>query len=677
MYDKLKIALSGNPNVGKSTVFNALTGLKQHTGNWSGKTVEVACGNAKINGTELQIIDLPGTYSLTASGDEEEIARNFMCFEDYDAAVIVCDATTLERNLILVLQTLEITRKAVVCINMMDEAQKKGISIDREQLQKRLGVPVVLCSARNKHGIDELIRSACRISQENPNPLRIKYSATVENAAQAIENKLITDDCFDLPTRFCSLRLIDDEEVINTRITEHMSKKAATEISDLLNLYKSDSVKEAITGTIVGYAEKLAKCCIKKSAEKNLRDRKIDRIITGKYTAVPIMLLSLALILFITMYAANYPSELLTRLFAFIQAKLEIFLGFCHVPSFVTSLICDGIFKTVAWVIAVMFPPMAIFFPLFTILEDVGFLPRIAFNLDRYFKRADACGKQALTMCMGFGCNAVGVTGCRIIESKRERTIAQLTNNFAPCNGRFPTLIAIITMFIVSGSYGIFAHGLSAIVLTLIIVTGIIMTFIVSWALSKTLLRGTPSSFVLELPPYRKPQFGRIIVTSLLNRSLFVLGRALIVAAPAGLVIWLLANTNASGISLLQHISSFLDPFARIIGLDGVILLAFILGFPANEIVIPIIIMAYTGAGQLLDISDLSVLRELLVSNGWTMCTAVCTMLFSLMHWPCSTTCITIYKETKSLKKTALAILIPTVCGVTVCTVISTLSRLL
>jgi len=318
---------------------------------------------------------------------------------------------------------------------------------------------------------------------------------------------------------------------------------------------------------------------------------------------------------------------------------------------------------------------MAIFFPLFTLLEDLGYLPRVAFNLDKYFKKCSACGKQALTMMMGFGCNAAGVVGCRIIDSPRERLIAIITNNFVPCNGRFPTLIAILTMFFVASS-GIGGSVMSALLLTCLIVLGIAMTFVASKILSMTILKGIPSSFTLELPPYRRPQVGKIIVRSIFDRTLFVLGRAVMVAAPAGLVIWILANVTVGGDTLLNHFSGFLDPFARLMGLDGVILMAFILGFPANEIVVPIIIMSYMSTGTLIELDSLSELRQLFVENGWTWITAVSTMLFSLMHWPCSTTCLTIKKETQSLKWTLISFAVPTLAGIIICIAFANIARL-
>jgi ferrous iron transport protein B len=320
---------------------------------------------------------------------------------------------------------------------------------------------------------------------------------------------------------------------------------------------------------------------------------------------------------------------------------------------------------------------MAIFFPLFTLLEDLGYLPRVAFNLDNFFKKACAHGKQALTMCMGFGCNAAGIIGCRIIDSPRERLIANITNNFVPCNGRFPTLIAIITMFFAGVVAGPLQTVFSTILLTGIIVLGVVMTLLLSKILSRTILKGIPSSFTLELPPYRKPQIGKVIVRSVFDRTLFVLGRAVSVAVPAGLIIWVLANIHVGTPSLLSHCAGFLDPFAKLLGLDGYILMAFILGFPANEIVVPIIIMSYTATGSILELDSLDQLRQLLVSHGWTWLTAVCVMLFSLMHWPCGTTCWTIKKESQSWKWTFVSFLVPTITGIIVCFIVANTVRLL
>lgn len=407
------------------------------------------------------------------------------------------------------------------------------------------------------------------------------------------------------------------------------------------------------------------------------REQRLDRLLTSHATGIPLMLLLLAGVLWLTITGANYPSQLLSDGLFWVQDRLSDLFAYLNAPAWLHGALVLGVYRVLAWVVSVMLPPMAIFFPLFTLLEDFGYLPRVAFVLDHAFQRAKACGKQALTMCMGFGCNAAGVVGCRIIDSPRERLIAILTNNFVPCNGRFPTLIAIITMFFVGTSGGPGRGLLAALLLTGVILLGVFLTFGVSRLLSGTLLRGVPSSFTLELPPYRRPRIGQVVVRSVLDRTLFVLGRAAAVAAPAGLLIWLCANVQVGGDSILNWCTGFLDPFARLLGLDGVILMAFLLGFPANEIVIPIIIMAYLSTGSLLEFDSLDALRQLLVDHGWTWLTAVCTMLFSLMHWPCSTTCLTIGKETKSAKWTLLSIAIPTGIGMAVCFLVASAARLL
>ena len=438
--------------------------------------------------------------------------------------------------------------------------------------------------------------------------------------------------------------------------------------------YLPERVRDTAASCVVLRAEEI--CCeaVKAPPACSECDRRLDRFFTGKWTAVPVMLLLLALIFWITIAGANLPSALLSQLLFGAEPHFWRLAGAVGAPEWLSSLMIDGVWHTLSWVTAVMLPPMAIFFPLFTLLEDFGYLPRVAFNLDRCFQRAGACGKQCLSMLMGFGCNAVGVTGTRIIDSPRERLIAILTNVFVPCNGRFPTLILLLTIFFAGGSGA--SSFLPALLLAGLIVLGVLMTLLVSKLLSRTLLKGVPSSFTLELPPYRRPQVGKVIIRSVLDRTVFVLGRAAAVAAPAGLVIWLMANVNVAGGTLLSHCAAFLDPFARAIGLDGILLLAFILGFPANEIVLPIALMGYTASGTLAS-AEAGEFLAILTANGWTPLTAACAILFSLFHWPCSTTLITVWKETRSLKWTALSFLIPTAAGIAVCFAVAQLGRLL
>lgn len=674
------IALVGNPNVGKSTVFNALTGMRQHTGNWPGKTVSLASGNYIHKDQINEMIDLPGTYSLLAHSSEEEVTRNFICFEDCDVCVVVCDSTCLERNLNLVLQTLEITNKVVVCLNLCDEAKKKNIVIDTEKLSECLGVEVVMMSARNKIGFDELKEAVHRCGQKKKDFSNciVTYEDDIEQSIQKIRDGM---HVIGLNTRFLSLKLLEDTEsedfykrIENPNEVRNIVVKEQQRLKELgIYQHLEDHIVHALGNVAADISEE---CITFNNAQYFERDLKIDRIVTHKVWGVTLMIALLGVIFWITISGANVPSAMLSDFFAMLEEKLNIFLLQVGMNETLRSMLMDGVYKTLAWVISVMLPPMAIFFPLFTILEDFGYLPRIAFNLDGFFHKAKACGKQALTICMGFGCNAVGVSGCRIIDSPRERLIAILTNNFVPCNGRFPTLIAIITMFFAGTLSAPWNGLLSTILLTLVILLGVVLTFWISRILSATLLKGIPSSFTLELPPYRKPQFGKVIVRSIFDRTLFVLARAISVAIPAGFIIWIMANVNVEGISLLTHVATFLDPFAKLIGLDGVILLSFLLGFPANEIVVPIMIMAYMSSSYMMDMDNLFALKQLLIANGWTWVTAICTMLFSLIHFPCATTMLTIKKETGSWKWTAIAFLIPTITGILVCFLVAQGARL-
>lgn len=678
------VALAGNPNVGKSTVFNELTGLNQHTGNWPGKTVENAEGYYEFNGSIVKVVDLPGTYSLLSNSEEEEIARDYICFSKPDVVVVVADATSLERNLNLFIQISEITYKVLLCVNLIDEAKKKNIEIDFNLLEDELNSIVVPASARSGIGIDDLKKAILKELKSNKEKKHaITYSSYIEESVKKIENiinKAIEVD--KRKNRWLSIRILEgNKNILDSLYSKYDIKekyiKAIDDIkAGIKNIEANKSIEDQIVESIIKKAENISNRVVNSNEEYNKTQRKIDKILVSKKTGIPIMILTLLIILWITITLANYPSDLLARLFGMGEDFLRDVFGKVNLPSWVGGLIIDGVYTTLAWVISVMLPPMAIFFPMFTLLEDSGYLPRIAFNLDKCFKKCCSCGKQALTMCMGLGCNAAGVVGCRIINSPRERIIAILTNVFMPCNGRFPMLISIASIFIGGLAVGIKGSFISAITVTITIIFGVFVTLIISRILSKTILKGVPSNFILELPPYRKPQIGKVIVRSVLDRTLYVLSKSAVIAIPAGMVIWLFSNITVGDGTLLSICANFLDPFANLIGLDGYILMAFILGLPANEIVMPIIIMSYLRATTMLELSNLAELKELLVANGWTILTAINVMILCLMHFPCGTTLWTIKKETKSIKWTVLAFLIPTIVGISICFVTTQLWRL-
>ncbi|MBL8996707.1 MAG: ferrous iron transport protein B [Gemmatimonadetes bacterium] len=680
------VALAGNPNTGKSTIFNLLTGLRQHTGNWPGKTVTRAEGIYTAGADRFKLVDLPGTYSLQAASADEEVARDMLLFGEPDVTVIVVDATRLERNLNLTLQVLEITPRVVIALNLMDEARRLGVGVDPAALARELGVPVVPMAARRGEGIDALrqaIREVAR-GEVQTTPYRVRdFPADVETLIAEVERAVLAAAPGKPNSRWVALRLLNADERVEASVPEEVLAVASAVRWRLPGDFQ-DRITQGIYASAEGIVARVQLTGLRRARFDV--DTALDRWLTSPVTGFPLMILMLGVVFWLTIAGANVPSAMLNVLLVeTVHPWLQATATDLGMAWWLRGLLFDGIYLATAWVVAVMLPPMAIFFPLFTLLEDFGYLPRVAFNLDGLFRRVGAHGKQALTMCMGFGCNAAGVVATRVIDSPRERLVAIITNNFSLCNGRWPTQILMATIFVGALVPAAIAGFVSAAAVVAVTLLGVLAMFFASWLLTRTVLRGEATSFSLELPPYRPPRVLQTLYTSLIDRTLIVLWRAIVFAAPAGAVIWLVSNVHVGDLSVAEHLVGMLDPVGLLLGMNGVILLAYVVAIPANEIVIPTVLMLTVlaggtpevgaGAGVMFELDALQV-GELLRAHGWTTLTAVSLMLFSLLHNPCSTTIYTIYKETRSAKWTAVSTALPLLMGFVTCFLLAQVWRL-
>lgn len=645
---KSNILLCGNPNVGKSSIYNLLTNSNEHTGNWTGKTVDVS--SKLVKNTNYNLIDLPGIYSLSSLSEEEIITRDILYFTKYDKIVYVCDACNLEKNLNLLLQISEINKNIILCINMIDELDNKKIKLNIDYLKKVFDIEIIKCSTKEKSGINDLISS---LDKKSFFKFKLTYNDIIEKQISFIIDHL--DEPY--KNRFTAIKILEnDTQFIESIETKNNDKIINKDIQDYIMSINSEEVSDLISSTINNVSNNICNIVQTKKYEKSIS--KIDKIFSNKILSIPLMLIIIFSIFLITLVLANYPGELLSKLFIYFEKILYDISCFLNIPKIIYEPLIFGVYRVVSFIISVMFPPLVIFFFLFTYAEENGVLPRIAFNLDKLCSISNCHGKQSLIMCTGFGCNACAVMNSRIIDSKKDKLIAILTNSFIPCNGRFPMIIAIISMFFVSNN-----NILVAFYLTLFVLFSITISLLTSYVLSKTILKGYSGFFILELPDYKKVKLFKVIKLSFIYKALTILKKAIIISIPAGLIIYILTTININNVSLLVIISNFLNPFAKLIGLDGNILASFILGIPANEIVMPLMIMGYLNDSSISLITDYTALKNILVDNKWTIVTAMSTILFSIMHFPCATTLSTIKSEV-GFKWMVCAFIIPLLTGV-------------
>ncbi len=645
---KSNILLCGNPNVGKSSIYNLLTNSNEHTGNWTGKTVDVS--SKLVKNANYNLIDLPGIYSLSSLSEEEIITRDILYFTKYDKIIYVCDACNLENNLNLLLQISEINKNIILCINMIDELDNKKIKLNIDYLKKVFDIEIIKCSTKEKRGINDLISS---LDKKSLFKFKLIYNDIIEKQISFIIDHL--DEPY--KNRFTAIKILEnDTQFIESIETKNNDKIINKEIQDYIMSINSEEVSDLISSTINNVSNNICNIVQTKKYEKSIS--KIDKIFSNKVLSIPLMLIIIFSIFLITLVLANYPGELLSKLFIYFEKILYDISCFLNIPKIIYEPLIFGVYRVVSFIISVMFPPLVIFFYLFTYAEETGVLPRIAFNLDKLCSISNCHGKQSLIMCTGFGCNACAVMNSRIIDSKKDKLIAILTNSFIPCNGRFPMIIALISMFFVSNN-----DILVAFYLTLFVLFSITISLLTSYILSKTILKGYSGFFILELPDYKKVKLFKVIKLSFVYKALTILKKAIIISIPAGLIIYILTTININNVSLLVIISNFLNPFAKLIGLDGNILASFILGIPANEIVMPLMIMGYLNDSSISLITDYTALKNILVDNKWTIVTAMSTILFSIMHFPCATTLSTIKSEV-GFKWMVCAFIIPLLTGV-------------